>query len=956
MEAFLKKLANHIYDKHQGHFQDLSVVVPNRRASLFLGKYLSAKSDIPIWSPQFYSIEDFVFKLSGFQLVPLLDLLFELYSVHIEIEGPNKHSFDRFNGWGQLLLKDFNDLDLYLKDADEVFRYLSEAKAISLWHLDPDQMTNMERDYLKFYASLGEYYKKLRARLSAKNLAYQGMAYRYVAENIKAISLDDKPIIFAGFNALSPSEELLFDFFEKRGQAEVFWDIDHYYFDDPKQEAGAFLRKQLSNRESKKISWITNDLVTDTKEVNVYGLSGSVSMAKMAGNILQKLSAKKKQKGDKLSDETAVVLADEQLIVPMLYSLPDEIETFNITMGYPSKLTRVYELVIQLFDLFTQHIDTDGKAVSSPRFYHRILESFLLHPLVQQYVNRKDQLNAAQIIIDEIKKNNISFIIQKDFPLSFNIRPEDKSIPFLSILSQKISCSTDLLSIILNILEEIYQESSSEKESLMDREFLFYYMNLIRRMDDLLHEYPYVNQINTLKKLFMSLASAQGVPFTGEPLTGVQIMGMLETRNLDFENLILLSANEGMLPKSHVYQSFILPDIKRELGLPLPVDNDSVFAYHFYRLMQRAKNIFIIYNTQNDKTGQGELSRYVQQLGWEWKDKNPNIKWNQKTFHIPLSSDEYDTEIHFPKDDFALGRLEEIAKKGFSPSTLNTYKSCSLKFYFHRVLEMYTEEEVEETLAANTQGSVIHGVLEEFYKPLQNKTITKDFIDQMQKEYPTKLRNWFEKEFKKGDIDHGQNLLMHEVAKRYIEYFIENEKLLLETGETCTIISTEKEYFRSLDISVNGKKISAKIKGKADRVDRLGNRVRVIDYKTGKVGEGDVKLFSRSTDNWSKMFDGDKDKAFQLMMYAWLYQPNMDSRFELETGISAMKYRSKYMSLNFLKENDSIVNSERLTRFESDLKSLIEDIFNSESGFTQCDDKKQCKFCDYSFICGRWEE
>jgi hypothetical protein len=955
MEAFLKKLADHIFKNHQGHFQDLSVVVPNRRASLFLGKYLSAKSDIPIWSPQFYSIEDFVFKLSGFQLVPLLDLLFELYSVHIEIEGPNKHSFDRFNGWGQLLLKDFNDLDLYLKDADEVFRYLSEAKAISLWHLDPDQMTNMERDYLKFYASLGEYYKMLRARLMDKNLAYQGMAYRYVAENIQTISLDDKPIIFAGFNALSPSEEALFSFFEKRGQAEVFWDIDHYYFDDPKQEAGAFLRKQLSNRDSKKINWITNDLITDTKEVNVYGLSGDVSMAKMAGNILQELAMDKKKNGKKLSDETAVVLANEQLIVPILYSLPDEIETFNITMGYPSRLTRVYELVIQVLDLFIQHVDADGKPIPNPQFYHRTLEAFLLHPLVQQHINKIDHLNAAQVIIDEIRNNNISFISQKEFPLSFNIKKHNKSLPFLSVLSKGINNAQDLLSIILSVLEDIFEGITTEAESLMDREFLFYYMNLIRRMDDLLREYPYVNQVNTLKKLFISLASSQGVPFTGEPLTGVQIMGMLETRNLDFENLILLSANEGMLPKSHVYQSFILPDIKRELGLPLPVDNDSVFAYHFYRLMQRAKNIFIIYNTQHDRTGQGELSRYVQQLAWEWKDKNPNIKWNQKTFHIPLSSDEYDTEIHFPKDDFALGRLKEIAKKGFSPSTLNTYKSCSLKFYFHRVLEMYTEEEVEETLAANTQGSVIHGVLEEFYKPLNNKTISKDFIAKMQKEYPTKLRNWFEKEFKKGDIDHGQNLLMHEVAKRYIDDFIKNEKKLIE-GEDCTILATENEYFRNLNISVNGEKISVKIKGKADRVDRLGNRVRVIDYKTGKVEIGDVRLFSRKVDVWSKMFGGDKDKAFQLMMYAWLYHPNLDSRFELETGISAMKYRSKYMPLNFLEEHDSIVNSERLTRFESDLKSLIEGIFDSASDFTQCEDKKQCKFCDYSFICGRWEE
>jgi len=955
METFLKKVADRIYDKHQSHLQDVAVVVPNRRSSLFLSKYLSSKTDIPIWSPQFYSIEDFVFKLSGFQLIPLLDLLFELYAVHVDIEGHKRHSFERFSAWGQLLLKDFNDLDLYLKDADEIFDYLSEAKAISLWHLDPEKATEMEREYLSFYASLGTYYKKLKASLKAKNLAYQGMAYRHVAEHISEIKIDSKAIIFAGFNALSPSEKAIFDYFEKAALSEMFWDIDRYYFDDPKQEAGAFLRKQLLQSNQKKINWISNDLETQTKEVNVYGLSGNVSMAKMAGSILQDLATEKKQKGEKLSDETAVVLANEQLIVPLLYSLPDDIDTFNITMAYPSKLTRVYELVMHIFDLFNQQFDAEGKSISNPRFYHRTLEAFLLHPLVQQYVQSLSRINAAQLIIDDVRKNNISFIEQKDFPKSFESLEIREVEPFLSILGRKIDTSNELLPMILDLLERLF-EDDKKRLSVMDREFLFYYLNLIRRMDDLLNEHPYVNQVNTMKRLFISLASAQGVPFTGEPLSGVQIMGMLETRTLDFENLILLSANEGMLPKSHVYQSFILPDIKRELGLPLPVDNDAVFAYHFYRLMQRAKNVFIIYNTQNDRTGEGELSRYVQQIEWEWREKNPNIHWQHKVFHIPLSPDEYDTEIHFPKDDFALTRLKLIAEKGFSPSALNTYKSCSLKFYFQRVLEMYSEDEVEETLAANTQGTVIHGVLEKYYKTIVNKPLTKSFVEKVRKDFPGTLRKLFKEEFKKGDLDHGQNLLFLEVAKRYIENFLDSEMALIKSGEVCTILALEKEYNRHFEIDVDDSKLRVNLKGVADRVDRLGNRIRVIDYKTGKVDDADVKLFSRGKDYWDKMFEGEKDKAFQLMMYAWLYQPHLDLEFELETGISAMKYASKYMPLSFDKYLDTMVDKAKLDRFENDLKTLIEGIFDPASDFTQCEDKKQCEYCDYSFICGRWKE
>jgi len=270
MEAFLKKIADHIFDNHREHMNELSVVVPNRRAALFLGKYLSRKTDVPIWSPKFYSIEDFVFTWSGYQLIPLVDLLFQLYEVHREIEGSKAQSFDRFSAWGQLLLKDFNEIDLYLKDANYIFHYLSEAKALNMWSLDPEEMTKMERDYLRFYASLGKYYQILKLRLEEKKWAYQGMAYRKFVDNIQQYDMEDKPIIFAGFNALSPAEQAIFDYYKDNNQAKVIWDIDSYYFDDSKQEAGYFLRKQLDNIGENDIVWRTNALREEEKNINIY--------------------------------------------------------------------------------------------------------------------------------------------------------------------------------------------------------------------------------------------------------------------------------------------------------------------------------------------------------------------------------------------------------------------------------------------------------------------------------------------------------------------------------------------------------------------------------------------------------------------------------------------------------------------------------------------------------------
>jgi hypothetical protein len=834
-----------------------------------------------------------------------------------------------------------------------VFRYLSEAKTLSKWSLNPDDLTQMERDYLRFYASLGDYYKELNTILESKHLAYQGMAYRKVAEQLNELDVENKPIIFAGFNALTPAEEVIFDFFEQRGQAQVLWDIDRYYFDDIKQEAGYFLRKQLKDADMEKLSWISDELSTGAKIINIYGVSGDVSIAKMAGNILSDLADEKADRGDKLSDETAVVLANEALIVPMLYSLPENIDTFNITMSYPSKLSRVYELLTNIFDLFLQHISVDGKAEKSPKFYHKQLEAVLLHPIIQQHLHAIKAGNIADEIVKIIRKNNISFIAQKDFPQQFELQDKDAAIDFLSLFATKINKPLDLVVLLNELLKRLFDQTDA-KEQLMDREFLFHYLNLMHRMEDLLIAHPYINLISTLKKLFISLASAQGIPFTGEPLMGVQIMGMLETRTLDFENLILLSANEGMLPKSHVYQSFILPDIKRELGLPLPVDNDSVFAYHFYRLLQGAKNIHILYNTQNDSMGRGELSRYVQQIEWELKEVNPNVVINHKLYHIPLPAGDVDQSIRFPKDDYAKKRLLRIAtEKGFSPSTLNSYKGCSLKFYFQRVLGMYTEEEVEETLAANTQGTVIHGVLEDFYLRKKGKVLTEGLLDEIKKEYKDELEARFKKEFKKGDINHGQNLLLRKVAERYVELFVEHERAMIKEGIPCTIIDLELEMTRSIAIELDDEKLDVKFQGSADRVDRLGDTVRVIDYKTGYVGKSDCNLWSGKKDLWDKMFAGEKDKAFQLMMYAWLYKPMMDQQFKLQAGIMGLKYHSKYFPLSISKETVHDINKEHIEHFEEDLIELVHEIFDPEVDFKQCEDDKPCLFCDYKFICGR---
>jgi hypothetical protein len=726
------------------------------------------------------------------------------------------------------------------------------------------------------------------------------------------------------------------------------WDIDRYYFEDKNQEAGAFLRKQLKDRKKEDILWLEDNLLTAEKDVHIYGLSGNVSLAKMAGNILEQFANERKEE---LGEETAVVLSNEQLILPMLYSLPENIETFNITMSFPPRLSRVYDLIIGMIDLYSTCFDAEGKPLKSPRYYHRNLENLFLHPLIQQYFEQSKAQIKLQKAIADIRENNISYVAVDALTELFAVEGARFENRMIELLSKQPAGMVELLALVQELLEELANGTLAD----LDAEFVYYYSNMSRRLYDLLQQYPYINEPATLKKLFISLSSAQGIPFSGEPLSGVQIMGMLETRNLDFENLILLSANEGMLPKARVYQSFILPDIKRELGLPLPADNDSVFAYHFYRLMQGAKNIHILYNTQNETMGQGELSRYVKQMEWEWRERNPAIKWEHKHFHIPLHADEYDTSIRFPKDDFALRQMKNIAKNGFSPSTLNTYKSCTLKFYFQRILGMYSEDSVEEVFEANTLGTVVHDVLEYFYTLIKGKTLTEDFLNNMAKNYKAKLREVFQNVFKKGDIDFGYNRLLQEVAAKFIEKYIAREKELLKSGEVCTIIGLEEVLERTIKVNVQGEEFAVKLKGKADRIDRLGNRIRVIDYKTGKVDVLDLKVFAKGMEGLEKMFSVKGDKSFQLMTYAWLYAPKADAAFEMEAGISALKNHSKYLPLQFA-DKDSLITGERLQLFEEGLEELFRRMFATDEDFEQTDDEQACKYCDYKFICGKWTE
>ncbi|MFA5780947.1 MAG: hypothetical protein WC868_01610, partial [Bacteroidales bacterium] len=616
--TFLKKLTDHVIDKHGDNINNLCFVLPNRRAGLYLKKYLAQKINKVIWAPSVFSIEDFVSNITGITIADQTTLLFEFYSVYKEMEGTNAQPFDEFMTWGQVLLNDYNDADLNLADTESLFQYLNEAKALSLWNLEGLPLTDHENNYLKFYNSLSRYYKGFVSLLLNKNTGYQGLVYKTAAENIVEYSQSPtfQNIIFAGFNAITASEEKIIKALTASGKAEIFWDAEKYYMDNDVQEAGTFLRKYRKYWKLKEFNWIEDHFAEDTKNITITGVPLKIGQTGLAGALLSEMNDDKAN-----SENTALVLADESLLIPMLYSIPENVKDINITMGYPLSNSTAHSLFLNIFTLHENSRKySSGKTI---RFYYKDIVNLLSHPYFQM-IGATGKTSWVEEILSGIKNSNRIFYTYKE------IAPQVKHPEISSLFEKTIENPDDLLNwftSIIGVIRDILISGNKTKNNNggFDLEYLFHYAVIITKIKNLFKKYGFINDIKTLRKIFSCLAETATMPFYGEPLKGLQIMGMLETRALDFENIIILSVNEGILPSGRFQSTFIPYDIKKEMGLNTYKQKESIFAYHFYRLLQRAKNIHIIYNTQADDFGSGEKSRFITQIVEELPRYNSKI-------------------------------------------------------------------------------------------------------------------------------------------------------------------------------------------------------------------------------------------------------------------------------------------------------------------------------------------
>lgn len=917
-ETFLDKLSTQIINSYGNNLNAVTIVLPNKRARIFLLEALKKKISGTAFAPNITSIEDFVQDVAGIRSIDAIELLFEFYNIYLGLTPKEKQQpFETFANWGKTLLQDFNEIDRYLLNPSYVLTYLENIQEIEHWAVDVDKRTTMIEAYLEFWKLLPSYYNTLYAHLLEKGTGYQGLIYREAVRNIHHFSNANKShLVFAGFNALNAAEEKIIQHLLSQGQAHVYWDIDYAFLSDPYHDAGLFIRrfrKEWKQYAQNDFEWITEEF-GKPKNIHIIGTPKTVGQAKIAGEIIERLQSE----GHSL-DRTALVLGEENLLIPMLYSLPANVGSLNITMGYSSRNNPAQILVQKLFKMHTNALNRSEKSYT---LYYREVLDILTHPLVEPYAG-------ASYLVDTINKNNITFFsVSKLFEIQSNANP------FFELLFTRwehnggaiLGRFTDILLALKSFL------SNDDEEDKISKAFLYSIFKVINKLTNYYEVHPQMDSLPVLHAIYKQVIDLAEVSFEGEPLSGLQIMGVLESRVLDFENVIITSMNEGKFPAGKTQNSFIPYDVKRELGLPTFKEKDAIYSYHFYHLLMRAKNVYLLYNTESEGLDAGERSRFLTQLEIE---KQPAHNLSSVIYNAHLPEKAYEP-MQVPKTEKVMARLHEIATvKGFSPSALTGYLRNPMQFYYQRILRISEADEVEESIALNTLGTIIHGALEELYKPVTGKFLTVQDIDNMAALANDEVMRQFISVYKEGEIKKGRNLLAFEVAKRNVHNFLKQEKLGIANGDAVKVLALEEKFSRVLE---DGRlPYPVIISGNIDRIEERNGRIRITDYKTGKVEKGNVVL-----KNWDGLTaDIKNDKIIQLLCYVFMYEHEAKGR-EIEAGIISFKnMKSGFMGFNFKDGIDKsapvldVVDANILEEFKSQLIVLINEILNAEIPFVE---------------------
>jgi hypothetical protein len=914
--SFLTKIAAVIKDNYSDKLSDTVVILPNKRAKVFLIEAIKGQLSQTAFSPEIVSIEDFIQNISGVRSIDSIEQLFEFYEVYLSITpSSQRQSFELFANWAKTLLQDFNEIDRYLLDPSHVLSYLKDIEDIKKWGIEVENKTQLLENYIDFWKLLPNYYQSLYDHLLAKGIGYQGLIYREAVKNLNHFinTVHKKQFIFAGFNALNAAEEKIVQELLAVGQAKIYWDADQTFLNDPYHDAGLFLRRFKQNWKYYKthpFEWIVNDF-SSTKNIHVIGTPKSIGQAKIAGSILEQTIL---EHPEKALDKVAVVLGEESLLVPLLYSLPASTGALNITMGYSAKNNPAQILVAKLFKMHTNSLSRNNKGYV---FYYKEVLDVLTHPLVEPYAEARE-------LVQLINVNNYTFITYQKL-LDLNPKPSEL---FLLLFKKWETGAVPVLETIINLLQTLKNNLSNDnEEEKITKAFVFAIFKVINKLITYYSKHQHIDKIETLYAIYKQVIDVAEVSFEGEPLNGLQIMGVLESRVLDFDTVIVTSMNEGKFPAGKSSNSFIPYDVKRELGLPTFKEKDAIYTYHFYHLLQRATTVYLLYNTESEGLDAGEKSRFITQLDVE---RQPNHNLTHEIYNAVLPDTAY-IPMEVPKSTAVMLRLKEIAEQGFSPSALTKYIRNPIDFYFQKILRIREVEEVEESIALNTLGTIIHETLKTLYEPFIGRLISELDLQQCFKLVDDEVLKQFKLVYKEGEIKKGRNLLAFEVAKRNVSNFLKVELENIKAGDEIQIIALEQTYERLLEHPKLP--FPVLIKGNVDRIEKRNGTIRIIDYKTGKVEKATVTLRS-----WEDLtIDIKNEKIIQVLAYAYMFEKEAKG-LPIEAGIISFKnLKEGFLPFNFKsgKEETKNIEEEILTNYLEQIVLLLTEILDETIPFTE---------------------
>jgi hypothetical protein len=962
MTYFLDRIATHLFDEFGERLDRHCVVFPNRRAGLYFLKYLAGKAGKPIWSPEVKTINELFQSFSSIQLAESELLVFELFKIYKEL-NKEAGSIDDFFFWGEMLVNDFDDVDKYLADPSKLFVNLEDLKEIDtkfggltgeqiaiirqFWvNFNPEASTDQKTDFKEIWSILLPMYSRFRHVLQNGGIGYEGMIYRELAEKCRTreqLQVKWDRLHFIGFNALNNCEKELMLWLKKSGIASFYWDYDDSFVTiNTNHSAGFFIRENLK--------LLGNDMPADwdynsnsAKSVlhpviRVIDCSSDIAQVKLAAKLVEDSPQLNKDE----AHHTAIVLADEGLLLPTLTSLPDNVESINITMGYPLKFSPVYSLIRDLLTLQKTLRSVESGAIL---FDHRDVKNILANGFFSDLSE-----SGSASLLSEL--NNC-----RDLWISESFFSEKKPFDFIF---RKVNTAKELSLYLKKILENLYSltTESEEKNSptivvSIRNEFIYRVLLAINRLDVIVDETSSGISVVTFNRLLDRILRGLSIPFSGEPLNGIQVMGILETRSLDFRNIIMLSVNEGILPKTSASGSFIPYNLREAFGLPTVRHQDSIYAYYFYRLLQRAENATFVYNSSSDGIKSGEMSRFLLQL--KFGEKPP--LFNSRRFEIrasarvPVEIERRMIHIEKLRDRYLAGE-----KKILSPGAVNTWLSCRMKFYYKYICGLRETKKVTGEIDSAMFGELLHHAVEKIYSPYKKRLLdrkvfesiihTDNIIDSIvAASINEKLYNL------KKNILSGNDLIICNILKSYIKQIIIQDSRLVP----FEIIEMEHRISSELEITYNNKTEHLKIGGVIDRLDLTRGIYRITDYKTGRI---EMKIPSVES-----LFDetkNDRNEAwFQLFMYCDIFVKE-NSKLRVRPAVYPVRslYEIDFEDSVEVKDLNGLAglvdDFEKIREsFGFGLKQTVEKIFDPGESFIMTDNLQKCAFCPFARLCQR---